>query len=154
MYKVRCVKTKVMFPLIKEILSRKGSVRITVTGMSMYPFLRQNIDSVELSPADFEHICRGDIVLTVRNNGQYILHRVHRKERDVFYMVGDAQHQIEGPLRPHQLAAVVTAVWRREKRIQCLDLRWRVLSALWLNTLPFRAFVMKSYGYLRRIMGR
>ena len=94
MCEIKFVKSVDMFPVVKEILNKSISVSITVTGMSMYPFLRENIDSVELSDASFMSICRGDIVLILRKNGDYVLHRVLRKEKNNFYIIGDAQQWI------------------------------------------------------------
>jgi len=38
------IKSHDMFPAINEILAGNGSVWITVTGSSMYPFLREGED--------------------------------------------------------------------------------------------------------------
>ncbi|MCX8128618.1 MAG: S24/S26 family peptidase [Clostridia bacterium] len=151
MCEVKRVKAGDMFPVISEILQTDTSVKITVTGWSMYPFLREGEDCVELSKTCFDSICRGDIVLIKRRTGEYILHRVLTKKADCFYMVGDAQQWIEGPLAPEQLTAVVTAVWRKGKRICCSSTWWRLLSALWLRMLPFRCFIINTYRRLRGV---
>ncbi|MCX7709016.1 MAG: S24/S26 family peptidase [Clostridia bacterium] len=144
------VKAELMMPLVKDILKSGGSTRITVTGMSMVPFLRENIDSVELSPISFEMISLGDIVMVLRDTGEYVLHRVLRKEKDCFFMIGDAQHWIEGPLRPDQLVAGVTAVCRRNTRIDCSATAWRLLSMLWIYMLPLRISSFKLRSFLHR----
>ncbi len=151
MPEVRRIKSEELFPVINEIMDRGRSVRITVTGTSMYPFLRDNKDGVELSKVEFDEIKSGDIVLVVREGGQYILHRVKRKKKDCFYIIGDAQQRTEGPLRPSHLVAVVTAVWRSDKQILCSSLGWRALSFFWLWVRPFRKLLFKTYGALRRI---
>jgi len=96
MCQVRKVKSSELFPVIKEILSEGRTAWITVTGNSMYPFLREDIDSVKLSAASLETIKKGDIVLIRRLTGEYILHRVIRKEDDCFYMVGDPKGGLRG----------------------------------------------------------
>lgn len=73
---MKTVKSKIAFPFIKEILDKGSRVRITVTGMSMYPFLREHMDSVELSKANFSERDRGDIVMVMRNSHEYVMHRV------------------------------------------------------------------------------
>jgi len=151
MYKVNRLKSREMFPLVKEIIESGKSVRIMVTGMSMYPFLREGIDSVELTKPNYQKLRRGDIVLIVRDNGQYIMHRVLKKEKDCFYIVGDAQQWVEGPLRPDQLFASVTAVWRKEKYIDCSRVWWRMLTGIWMYLLPFRYIIIKSYIRIRKI---
>ena len=151
MHQIKFVKSTELFPIIKEIFDNNSIACIAVTGMSMYPFLREKIDSVELSPPDFKGMNRGDIVLIRREDGEYVLHRVVRKNRDHFYIAGDAQQLIEGPLHRDQLVAVVTSVRRREKKIKCNNFIWRLLSSIWTLLLPLRRFIIKSYIFLRNI---
>lgn len=152
MQKFKLVKSELIFPVIKEILDKGTSARITVTGMSMYPFLRENIDSVELSKVKFPDIRRGDIVMILRDSKEYVMHRVIKVKENCFYIVGDAQQFIEGPLRMDQIFAKITAVWRKDKKIDCLNIWWKLLSELWLILLPFRGFIIKSYGKLSRLI--
>lgn len=151
MHKVETIKSSKLFPVIQDLLAEGMSTRITVAGMSMYPFLREFTDSVELSTTNFEQIRYGDIVLIERKISEYVLHRIIKKDKDCFYMVGDAQQWIEGPLYPDQLVAVVTAVWRKDKRIECSNFWWKLLSSVWLKFIPFRYFLIRAYKYLRKI---
>ena len=64
-----------MVPLMKEALSLGRSVRFSPKGISMLPMLRQGRDSVVLSPAP-ERLRKYDIPLYIRENGQYVLHRI------------------------------------------------------------------------------
>ena len=66
MHKVETIKSSKLFPVIQDLLAEGMSTRITVAGMSMYPFLREFTDSVELSTTNFEQIRYGDIVLIER----------------------------------------------------------------------------------------
>lgn len=150
MNEVKLIKFDLLFPIINEILSSGKHARITVTGMSMYPFLRENIDSVELTAVDFSNIHSNDIVLILRDSNQYVMHRVIKKEKACFYIVGDAQRWIEGPIRSDQLIAKITTVWRRNKKISCSNLWWRLLSSLWMLLLPFRSLIIKTYSKLRQ----
>ncbi|HOI25609.1 MAG TPA: S24/S26 family peptidase [Caldisericia bacterium] len=135
------------FTLIGELLDKQQKARITVTGSSMFPFLRNLNDCVELGAESYEHLRVRDIVLIKRCDGRYILHRVFRKDCNCFYILGDAQSCIEGPLMPEQLLAVASAVWRGKKRISCDNPWWRFLSYAWLALLPFRGFIL---GFLRK----
>lgn len=152
MYEVRCVKSKFMFPVIEEILDTRKRVRITVTGMSMYPFLRSNKDSVELERTNVSQIRLGDILLVLMEDGQYILHRVIRKKKNAFYLNGDAQKTLEGPVLAHQVIAKVVAVRRNEKNISCSSPIWKILSCLWIIAFPIRLLIIKSYSLVRRFL--
>ncbi len=151
MHKVNRVKSEILFPVICELIQNNQKARITVTGNSMSPFMKEVRDSVELAATSFESIRRGDIVLIKRTCGQYVMHRVYKKEKDCFYMVGDAQQWIEGPLYPEQLVAIVTRVWRKGREISCGNFWWKFLSKTWLMLRNFRLFIFKVYGQLKRL---
>lgn len=157
MHKVIKAKSAEIFPVVQEILQNGDNrINVIVTGNSMYPFLREGTDSVELRKPDYTSLKRLDIVLIKRNNGVYVLHRVCKKNSDCFYMVGDNQYVAEGPLYPDQLIASVSAVIRRQKRIPCDSALWMMLSRLWLFCLPLRRFMMKAYrktGHLIKKFG-
>lgn len=151
MREIKKIKSSEIFPLIKEMLNDGQKVWITVTGMSMYPFLREEKDSVELSATSIDSIARGDIVLIKRVSGEYILHRVLRKKKEYFYIIGDAQQWIEGPLRKEQLVAVVTSVRSRSYQISCQNKWWKLLVAFWINVIPLRSFILKGIRFLVKI---
>lgn len=135
---VKCIKAADLFSLTNEIIAHGGQAWITVTGMSMYPFLREVRDSVELSKATFENIERGDIVLIRRGNGVFVLHRVLRKRKDCFYMIGDAQQWVEGPLMPGQLQAIVTTIKRKGQVISCDNPIYKACVFIWMLVIPVR----------------
>ncbi len=151
MCEVKKIKSAEMFPVIKEILEGGGRAWITVTGMSMYPFLREDEDSVELSSTSVDTIKRGDIVLIQRVTGEYILHRVLRREKESFYIIGDAQQWVEGPLMPEQLIAVVTAVKRNKLQFTCQNKFWGLLVATWINMIPLRHLFLKGFRFLAKV---
>ncbi len=149
MCEVRYIKSENIFPVINEILDSGNGVRITVTGNSMYPFLREKIDSVEMFPESFNSIGVGDIVMIQRDNGEYVMHRVLNKKRNCFYILGDSQLWVEGPIIPEQLTAVVKTIWRKNKKIKCSNILLSVLSIIWLYLFPFRKVIFKVYRLLR-----
>ena len=150
MREVKKIKSAEMFPVIIEILEGGGRAWITVTGMSMYPFLREDEDCVELSPTSSISIKRGDIVLIKRVTGEYILHRVLKREKESFYIIGDAQQWIEGPLMPEQLIAVVTAVKRNNRQFTCQNKIWKLLVRIWINVIPLRHLFLKGIRFFAK----
>lgn len=148
---VKKVKSAEMFPIIEEILAQGGTSWITVTGSSMYPFLREDMDSVELSKSSLDTIKRGDIVLIKRTTGEYILHRVLRKENNTFYMIGDAQQWIEGPLEPYQLIAVVSSIKRCRHIIKNDNKLMNIAIEFWLRIIPVRHIFIKFFRGIRKL---
>lgn len=147
---VKMLKSHDLMPEIEDLLSTGTSVRIMVTGNSMYPFLRHGVDSVVLSSVGSAILKRGDVVLVERDSGQYVLHRIVKKHKDSIFVLGDAQQEMEGPFRLEQTIAVVTAVWRADQLIDCNDLRWRMWSRLWQMLRPLRTHIICIYSGLRR----
>jgi len=151
MHNLKFIKSKELFPQIKELLDSGHKVRITVTGSSMMPFLRENIDSVELSATDFESLRFGQIPLIRRTDGHYVLHRVIRKKKDCFYIAGDAHLWIEGPIYPEQLVAVVTKIWRGDRQISTSGITWNILSFIWWLRIPAHRVLRIPYRLLKKV---
>lgn len=147
----KLIKAAELFSLTDEIIAKGGRAWITVTGNSMYPFLKEGRDSVELSKATFEKIKKGDIVLIRRITGVFVLHRVFKKGQDCFYMIGDAQQWVEGPLKPEQLHAVVTRIKRKGRVIDCSNPLLKVCVALWMMVIPFRSQIFQVARAFKRL---
>jgi hypothetical protein len=141
-----------MFPFVEELMDEGIRVRITVTGMSMYPFLRDKKDSVELARSSFAEVQRGDILLVLGDDNTYVMHRLHNKKKDCFYINGDAQQWKEGPYYPNQIIAKVTTVWRENKCIPCTNVEWRVLVVIWQVLYPFRYIIINTYSRMHRLI--
>ncbi len=143
------VKAAELFGFVDEMLKQGERVWITVTGMSMYPFLREGRDSVELSDVSYDDVKKGDIVLIRRETGQYVLHRLLKKEKDHFYIIGDAQQWVEGPLEPAQLLAYVTRIKRGNRIISCSNILLKSAVCIWLSIVPLRKNIMRAYMRIR-----
>ena len=61
--------------LITLQLEKGGRAKLTVTGFSMRPMLHERRDSVVLIPVR-QRQSAGDVILYLRENGQYVLHRI------------------------------------------------------------------------------
>lgn len=86
------------------------------------------------------------MVFYQRTDGQYVMHRIYKAKGKEFYMVGDAQTDIEGPLSEKQIFARVTKVRRKGKLIQPGDFWWWFFAKVWLSLVPVRPFIIKIYG--------
>jgi len=158
MCKVRLIQAKdalsveQVFSLAQELFKNQNNVKISVTGKSMHPFLHDAVNKIEFSPGNFQTIKPSDIVLVKRTNGQYVIHRVIRKEEDCFFINGDAQQWIEGPLNPEQVVACAKSVFRRDKWIPCENFWWRFLSKIWFLLLPYRYFLFRIYRLIKQVV--
>lgn len=153
MYRIneeKAIKSEYLIPEISALLEAGSSVKLKVMGDSMHPFLRHMIDSVLLEMPKELFLKKGDIVMIKRDNGKYAMHRIIKVKTDCFYMVGDAQQGLEGPLYKNQVVAVIKSIYRKEKEISCNNFFYKLLSMIWMLVLPFRYFILKSYKFLRR----
>lgn len=106
-------------PLISEVISSGGVFRLYPRGTSMLPLIRQGEDSVLLSaPND---ILVHDIVLYRRSNGQYVMHRIMKEDKDSYTMCGDNQFVFEPGISRDQIIAKVTGIFRGETLLDLND---------------------------------
>ena len=100
----RVVDTNEYVSVLRELAEEGRVVSMLIAGSSMSPFLCHNRDYIYFTKPDRE-LRRGDMVFYQRDTGQYVMHRIYKRKKDGYYMVGDAQTQIEGPLRRDQIFA-------------------------------------------------
>lgn len=123
---------------IEQLLKDGNTVQTVINGYSMYPMLVPGRDSVIVEPLEDRKLKRGDVVLYRRDAGILVLHRIWRVRQEEFYMVGDNQTQIEGPLRPEQMRGILIAFIRKGKYIPVRNMPYRFYAAVWLRMRPVR----------------
>ena len=136
-------------PVLCELLAQGKEVSLTITGNSMSPFMAHGRDEILIAPPDGVWK-KGDMAFFRRTNGQYVMHRILRVKKDGLYIVGDAQTEIEGPVRPEQVFAIITCVVRKGKTISPGDFWWEFFEHVWLCFVPVRRVIMVIYARLSR----
>lgn len=139
---------------VEPLLKEGHTFRFSPQGSSMFPFIMPGRDSVLVGRADPGSLKRGDIVLYERPDRSLIVHRICRKRKGSFYIIGDNEIDLEGPVYPEQIKAVAVEIYRNGREISCDDLRYRILSEIWLWLRPLRPLIVKirkkiykKYGY-------
>lgn len=142
-------------PVFLEMLKEGKQIKISPHGFSMYPYLVSDRDEVILEAPKREYR-RGDIALYRRDTGLYVLHRVHHvsKNHKEYYMLGDSQKNIEGPLRKEQLLAIAVTIIRNHKEISVDSFWYKVSYHLWFTVRIFRVRLIKVWRKIRRIFGK
>lgn len=103
-------------PLIQEVVASEGEFRLFPRGTSMLPLLRQGVDSVALVALHREPK-RGDVLLYQRTDGAYVLHRLMKVKKDgSLVFSGDNHLELEYGIQKDQLLALVSAVYRKDKK--------------------------------------
>lgn len=143
------VSLQYLAPLIEEKLSNNESIEIIVTGNSMFPLFTSERDLVKLEKV--KKLKKKQIAFYLRDNGQYILHRIIKIKGEDIYCVGDNQTDIEGPLRKDQFKGIVTEYVRKGKRRKVNCLWQRFYSFIWCLSIKNRKRLLK---FLFKITGR
>ena len=140
--------------VLLPILDAGHQLKIPLLGLSMFPLIVGGRDEAVLSAIRGRTLRRGDIVLYVQEDGTHVLHRIHHKKNNEFYMLGDSQTFIEGPINRGKILAVADAVVRKNKTILCNRIDYRLVSSLWLLARPFRFVILRMLIKIRHMLTR
>lgn len=139
---------------IEALLAEGKSIQIYPRGYSMYPLFVPGRDQAVIAPVETEELRRGDVVLYRREGSILVLHRIWKRSAKGFYMVGDNQSEVEGPLRDEQIRGILCQVIRRGKSFSVRHPVYRLLAAVWLRLRPFRPFLSKTAAGIKRLLRR
>lgn len=145
---MKVVNTYEYVSVLKDLVEEGREVRMLIAGSSMSPFLCHQRDSIFFKKPDRE-LKRGDMVFYQRKSGQFVMHRIYKIKSDGYYMVGDAQTEIEGPLERDQIFAIITKVERKGKWIEPGDFWWGFFAKVWIRMVPVRKATIRLYGVLK-----
>lgn len=136
---------------IERLLEQGQPVRIKPQGYSMYPMFVPGRDEAVLEKADCERLRKGDVVLYRRDGSILVLHRICRIRKGMFYMVGDNQKEVEGPLRADQIRGVLTGFVRKGRLISVKNPVYLMASGLWLFLRPVRPAFTRPAAAVKRL---
>lgn len=148
------VALKEIYPMIKEKIDNGGIVRLPITGISMRPLLVWGRDTVDLIKC--ENPKKGDIIFYLRDNGQFVLHRIVGVDENGYILCGDNQWHLEYRISDRHIIAVVTSITRKGKTFDMTNVTYRIYSNLWMALLPLRKIIIplvrKTKHYLKKII--
>lgn len=137
--------------VIEEILDGGGEFRMYPRGRSMRPLIIERRDSVVLIKKSLADIQKHDMVFYRRRNGQFVLHRLMRIEKDGTYtMCGDAQTVLEKGISGEQIIGCVERLYRKERCITERSFGYRVYVFFWCK-LFLRRVVIASYRVCKKL---
>lgn len=136
---------------IENVLEQGQEIQLKPQGYSMYPMIIPGRDEAIIRKADHAGLKRGDVVLYRREGGILVLHRICKRKKDEFYMVGDNQREVEGPLKKEQIKGILTGFVRNGKYVSVKQPVYVLLSRLWLFLRPVRPLLSKSVHALKSL---
>ena len=144
------IDTKIYLSFLKEMIEQNTDVSIVISGNSMSPFLVNHRDVIYLSKIN-RKLKKGDLVLYQRLSGQYVVHRIVKVKKSGYYLAGDNQIAIEGPILDKQIFGLVTKVKRKGKWIEAGNFWWEFFEHVWIWVLPWRMIILKIYKKVCKI---
>ncbi|MDO4300478.1 MAG: S24/S26 family peptidase [Clostridia bacterium] len=133
----KSVKLAEIYGVMKEMLDKGGTVDFNPRGTSMLPTLHNDGDRVILKK--FTKLKKYDLPLYLRDNGQFVLHRVHKVNKDGTYnMCGDNQWHIEKNVRSDQIIGTVVKINRGGKTFSTNNPIYRLYVLFWVKIRPLR----------------
>ena len=140
MAQIKQTDMQTMFPLIEQAIKEGGSVKLKVSGYSMYPLVSSRRDSVLLVKAD--NISIGDVPLFKREDGKFVLHRIVGEKDGAYFTMGDYETEKEYPVYPEQIVAKAAGFYRKEEFIDCKSVKYKIYRFFWTHTLFLRPFFL------------
>lgn len=144
------IDTKIYLSFLKEMIEQNMDVSIVISGNSMSPFLVNQRDVIYLSKIN-RKLKKGDLVLYQRLSRQYVVHRIVKVKKSGYYLAGDNQIAIEGPILDKQIFGLVTKVKRKGKWIEAGNFWWEFFEHVWIWVLPWRMIILKIYKKVCKI---
>ena len=136
----RKISLKEIYPDIKEKIDNGGMVKLPITGISMRPLLVWGRDTVDIVKC--ETAKKGDIIFYLRDNGQFVLHRIVGVDDKGYILCGDNQWVLEYGIEDRHIIGVVYSITRKGKNFDMTNVPYRIYSSLWMAILPIRKYVI------------
>lgn len=137
-------------PVLIDLINEGKEVPLMASGSSMTPFIVHQRDTIFISKPD-QPLKKGDMVFYKRDNGQYVMHRIHHiNQSNELFIIGDAQTEIEGPIQQEQVFGIIHKIKRKGKIIQKDSFWWFFFEKIWIRLVPIRRYIIMFYTKLTR----
>jgi signal peptidase I len=109
--------SRTLAELLQNTLAKGASLRFSVTGFSMFPFIK-NGDIVIISPLSLHSIGIGKPVAFINpNTGKFAIHRIVGKKGGYYLVKGDNISEADGLVSMENILGVVTKVERKNREL-------------------------------------
>lgn len=132
-------------------------VTLMLDGESMRPLIRKQKDYITVIPV-YRKLKKGDIVLFVRRDGAYVVHRVNKIKDETVITIGDNCVVFDAEIPVSDVWGIVVKEERNGKTISLDSALSRAFGIARMLTRPLRSFWIKAKRYgvrlIRRLEGR
>ena len=143
----KIVDTREYVSILRELTEEGKEVSLLIAGNSMVPFLVHERDYIYFKKPE-DDLKKGDMVFFQRDNQAFVMHRIKKVKPEGYYIVGDAQTTLEGPIRRDQIFARITRVKRKGVVLQPGDFWWEFFEHVWINMVSLRPLILRIYSFI------
>lgn len=137
-----------MMEEIRSLISEGRTVSLTVKGHSMNPFLVNMRDQMTLGPWKDEDIRKGCVALVRDIRGNYLIHRIIRKEGDKVILLGDGNLGFTETAETKHIIGIMYSITRKGKTWSSDSFVWKTYSVIWMLLTPVRKWPLALYRKL------
>ena len=148
MIKTITIDKAVMMEEIRKMISEGKTVTITLKGNSMNPFIVHVRDHMTLGPWKDEDIRKGTVALVKDIRGNYLIHRIIKREGNKVTLLGDGNVAQTEIATLNNVIGVMHSLTRKGRTYTPKSLTWRLYSAVWMFLTPVRRYPL---GLWRRL---
>lgn len=144
------IDTRQYVSVLRKLVEEGHQVGMTIIGTSMQPFLVDQRDEIFFQKPQ-RKLRAGDMVFYQRLDGRYVMHRICKKKNADYFMAGDHQNILEGPIAEEQIFAVVTDVKRKGRLLDEKSFVWRFYAVVWRYLFPVRGVLLRGNSIFQKI---
>ena len=148
MTKTKTIDKAVMMEEIRQMISEGKTVTITLKGNSMNPFIVHLRDQMTLGPWKDEEIRKGTVALVKDIRGNYLIHRIIKREGNKVTLLGDGNVEQTETATLDNVIGIMQSLTRKGRTYTPKSLTWRLYSAVWMFLTPVRRYPL---GLWRRL---
>ena len=140
----------VMMEEIRTLISEGRTVSLTVKGNSMNPFMVHLRDQITLGPWKDEDIRKGTVALVKDNRGNYLIHRIIKRDEDSVTLLGDGNIAMTETANLENIIGIMYSITRKGRSYSSQSATWRFYSWLWDILTPLRRWPLGLWRKLNR----
>ena len=140
----------VMMEQIRELIAEEKTVTLTVKGNSMNPFMVHLRDQITLGPWKDEDIKPGTVALVKDVRGNYLIHRIIRRDKNTVTLLGDGNIGMTETADFDDIIGIMYSITRKGRTWSSEGAGWRTYSWIWKILTPLRRYPLGLWRKLNR----
>ena len=137
-----------MMEEIRTLVAEGKTVTLTVKGNSMNPFIVHLRDRMTIGPWKDEDIRKGTVALVKDTRGNYVIHRIIRREEDSVTLLGDGNVGFTETATLDNIIGIMHNIDRKGRIWTSESAMWRLYSWFWMTLTPLRRYPLALWRKL------